>query len=385
MGNCCEKKKKINNDETFKLLEDLLDAKDDNSIGIKITIKDFQKIKLLGKGSFGEVFLVKYIKTNKIYAMKILDKNKVIEGGQVEHTKIERDLLVNINCPFIVEIKFAFQDKENLYIITEFLQGGELFFHLHKEKRFTNDKAKFYVAEIVAAIEYLHKKKIVYRDLKPENVLISDTGHVKLTDFGLSKIFKKSKEKAYTICGTPQYLAPEVIISEDGYDSTVDWWSLGCVLYELLIGRAPFRICLGDSLNEDLYKKKILIPDYVCEDAKDLITKLLVVEPKKRLGYGENGAKKIKHHPFFKGINWDDVWNQRINPPFIPDLKDETDLSYFDTVFTNEQVSGSNSDLSGLSLDCNTFKGFTYVTDSYGSELMIMSKPCDNDDLDNNT
>ena len=385
MGNCCEKKKRINNDETFKLLEDLLDAKDDNSIGIKITIKDFQKIKLLGKGSFGEVFLVKYIKTNKIYAMKILDKNKVIEGGQVEHTKIERDLLVNINCPFIVEIKFAFQDKENLYIITEFLQGGELFFHLHKEKRFTNDKAKFYVAEIVAAIEYLHKKKIVYRDLKPENVLISDTGHVKLTDFGLSKIFKKSKEKAYTICGTPQYLAPEVIISEDGYDSTVDWWSLGCVLYELLIGRAPFRICLGDSLNEDLYKKKILIPDYVCEDAKDLITKLLVVEPKKRLGYGENGAKKIKHHPFFKGINWDDVWNQRINPPFIPDLKDETDLSYFDTVFTNEQVSGSNSDLSGLSLDCNTFKGFTYVTDSYGSELMIMSKPCDNDDLDNNT
>ena len=385
MGNCCEKKKKINNDETFKLLEDLLDAKDDNSIGIKITIKDFQKIKLLGKGSFGEVFLVKYIKTNKIYAMKILDKNKVIEGGQVEHTKIERDLLVNINCPFIVDIKFAFQDKDNLYIITEFMQGGELFFHLHKEKRFTNDKAKFYVAEIVAAIEYLHKKKIVYRDLKPENVLISDTGHVKLTDFGLSKIFKKSKEKAYTICGTPQYLAPEVIISEDGYDSTVDWWSLGCVLYELLIGRAPFRICLGDSLNEDLYKKKILIPDYVCEDAKDLITKLLVVEPKKRLGYGENGAKKIKHHPFFKGINWDDVWNQRINPPFIPDLKDETDLSYFDTVFTNEQVSGSNSDLSGLSLDCNTFKGFTYVTDSYGSELMIMSKPCDNDDLDNNT
>ena len=385
MGNCCEKKKKINKDETFKILENLLDVKDDNSIEIKITIKDFQKIKLLGKGSFGEVFLVKYIKTNKIYAMKILDKNKVIEGGQVEHTKIERDLLVNINCPFIVEIKFAFQDKENLYIITEFLQGGELFFHLHKEKRFTNDKAKFYVAEIVVAIEYLHKKKIVYRDLKPENVLISDTGHVKLTDFGLSKIFKKSKEKAYTICGTPQYLAPEVILSENGYDSTIDWWSLGCVLYELLIGRAPYRICLGDSLNEDLYKKKILIPDYVCEDAKDLITKLLVIEPKKRLGYGENGAKKIKHHPFFKGINWDDVWNQKINPPFIPDLKDETDLSYFDTVFTNEQVSGSNSDISGLSMDCNTFKGFTYVTNSYESELMIMSKPYENDDLENNT
>ncbi len=388
MGNCCKKKKKnISEDEAFKLIESFLDVNDDNPLGIKMTIKDFQRIKLLGKGSFGEVFLVKYEKTNKIYAMKILDKKKVIESGQIEHTKIERDLLVNVNCPFIVDIKFAFQDKDNLYIITEFMQGGELFFHLHKEKRFTNDKAKFYIMEIILAIEYLHNKNMVYRDLKPENVLISDTGHVKLTDFGLSKILTKSKQKAYTICGTPQYLAPEVILSEDGYDSSVDWWSLGCVLYELLVGRAPYSICVGDSLNQDIYKKKILMPDYVCPDAKDLITKLLVINPKKRLGFGENGAKKIKQHPYFKNVNWTDVWNQKLNPPFIPNLKDETDLSYFDTLFTSETSSKSsgNSDLSDISMQYNTFKGFTYVTESYGSELMVMNKSNDIDESNYNT
>ena len=175
MGNCCKKKKDI----TFDLIENLLDNKEDNPLGIKLKVKDFQKINLLGKGSFGEVFLVRSKKTNKVYAMKVLEKDKVIENRQVEHTKIERDLLVRTNCPFIIDIKFAFQDSENLYIITEFLQGGELFFHINKERRFTNEKAKFYIAEIILAIEYLHRRKILYRDLKPENVLISKTGHIK--------------------------------------------------------------------------------------------------------------------------------------------------------------------------------------------------------------
>lgn len=377
MGNCCKKKK----DVTFDLIENLLDNKEDNPLGIKLKVKDFQKIKLLGKGSFGEVFLVQSKKTNRVYAMKVLEKNKVIENRQVEHTKIERDLLVRTKCPFIIDIKFAFQDSENLYIITEFLPGGELFFHLNKERRFTNEKAKFYIAEIILAIEYLHSKKMLYRDLKPENVLISKTGHIKLTDFGLSKIFHKSKEKAYTICGTPQYLAPEIVLSKEGYDSTVDWWSLGCVFYEMLIGRAPYKIILGDSLNEELYNKRILIPDYVTDEASDLIKKLLMVNPKKRLGYGEDGAKKIKQHPYFKGVNWDNVWYQKIDPPFVPNLKDETDLTYFDQTFTNEKINSGDSDISGISLNNNTFKGFTYVADSFGNELMVMNKS--NDDSNN--
>ena len=376
MGNCCKKK---NED----LLESFLANKDDNPFGIKLKVTDFQKLKLLGKGSFGEVYLVKFKKNNKLYAMKILDKNDIIEKHQEEHTKIERDLLTRINCPFIVNIKFAFQDKDNLYIITDFMQGGELFFHLHKEKRFKDEKAKFYIIEIILAIEYLHKNKMLYRDLKPENVLIDTNGHIKLTDFGLSKIIQKPKEKAYTICGTPQYLAPEVL-SDKGYDCTVDWWSLGCVLYELLIGRSPFRILLGDSLNEDFYKKKILIPDYVSDEAQDLITKLLIINPLKRLGYGEDGAYKIKQHPYFKGINWDDAWNLKLKPPFIPNLSNETDLKYFDNMITDEKLN-SDSDLSGIStLNSNShkdFKGFTYVADSMGNELMIMDNS--NDDSTN--
>ena len=131
--------------------------------------------------------------------------------------------MVKINCPFIVNIKFAFQDEYKLYIITEFMQGGEMFFHLHKEKKFSNEKARFYIIEIILAIEFLHTHNMLYRDLKPENIMVDSNGHIKLTDFGLSKMFTKTKEKAFTICGTPQYLAPE-ILSDDGYDNTVDWW-----------------------------------------------------------------------------------------------------------------------------------------------------------------
>ena len=260
------------------------------------------------------------------------------------------------------------------------MQGGELFYHLHKEKRFNNEKAKFYIIEMILAIEYLHKNNMLYRDLKPENVLIDKTGHIKLTDFGLSKIIRKPKDKAYTICGTPQYLAPEVL-SDQGYDYTVDWWSLGCVFYELLIGRAPYKILLGDSLNEDIYSKPYIIPDYVSDEAQDLINKLLVVNPKKRLGYGENGSNKIKHHPYFKDVNWQDAWNQKLKPPFIPDVSDETDLKYFDKMFTDEKLNSGDCDISGFSnlhSKGNDFKGFTYVANSMESELMSMDR--NNDD-----
>ena len=186
MGNCCKKKKEealIEQEDVEKVIYN-----DDNPLGIKLKAEDFEKYKLLGKGSFGDVFLVKFKSNNQYYAMKILDKKTVVSYNQEEHTKSERDLMVKVNCPFIIDIKFAFQDKQNLYLLTEFMQGGELFFHLYREKRFNNEKAKFYAIEIILAIEFLHKKNMMYRDLKPENVLIDKKGHIKLTDFGLSKI-----------------------------------------------------------------------------------------------------------------------------------------------------------------------------------------------------
>ena len=253
------------------------------------------------------------------------------------------------------------------------MQGGEMFFHLHKEKRFSNDKTRFYIVEIILAIEFLHKNKMLYRDLKPENIMIDSNGHIKLTDFGLSKMIKKPKEKAFTICGTPQYLAPE-ILSDDGYDDSVDWWSLGCVMYEMLVGKAPFKIPKGSYLSADLYKKKVVMPDFISLDAKDLISLLLIPNPKKRLGYGPDGSKKIKEHPFFEGINWDDAWNRKLTPPFIPDLNGETDLKYFDKMFTNEKIEGSKVAEAPPSIENSDFKGFTYVTKSVTTELAEMKK-----------
>ena len=369
MGSCCKKRE----DTETSAINELVDPQNDNPLGLKLTFSDFEKLKVLGKGSFGEVLLVKLKANNKYYAMKILTKKQVKLRHQEVHTKAERDLMVKINCPFIVNIKFAFQDNAKLYIITEFMQGGEMFFHLHKEKRFSNEKTRFYIIEIILAIEFLHKNKMLYRDLKPENIMVDSNGHIKLTDFGLSKMVKKTKEKAFTICGTPQYLAPE-ILSDEGYDNSVDWWSLGCVMYEMLVGKAPFRIPKGSYLSADLYRKKITIPEYVTEEAKELISQLLVPNPRKRLGYGEDGAQKIKEHRYFEGINWDDAWNKKLTPPFIPVLKSETDLSYFDKMFTDEKIEGSKVTDVPSSIAGSEYKGFTYVTNSVSTELMDMKK-----------
>ena len=373
MGNCCKKRGDGNEATSMNELVD----NESNPLGIKLTFHDFEKLKVLGKGSFGEVLLVKLKANGKYYAMKILIKKQVKLRHQEVHTKAERDLMVKINCPFIVNIKFAFQDNLKLYIITEFMQGGEMFFHLHKEKRFSNEKTRFYIIELVLAIEFLHNNKMLYRDLKPENIMVDATGHIKLTDFGLSKKVKRQKEKAFTICGTPQYLAPE-ILSDEGYDNSVDWWSLGCVMYEMLVGKAPFRIPKGSYLSADLYRKKVTIPEFVTPEAKDLISQLLVPNPKKRLGYGLDGAKNIKEHAYFQGINWEDAWNRQLTPPFIPNLKGETDLSYFDRMFTDEKIEGSKVSEVTSSIANSEYKGFTFVTDSVSTELMDMKKTEEN-------
>jgi len=365
MGNCCKKKNK----ETLISQDDIENSidNDDNPLGIKLKAEDFEKLKLIGKGSFGEVYLAKFKNNSHLYAMKILDKKTIISYNQEEHTKAERDLMVKVDCPFIVDIKFAFQDKQNLYLLTEFMQGGELFFHLYREKRFTDDKARFYAIEIILAIEFLHKKKMMYRDLKPENVLIDKKGHIKITDFGLSKILSKEKEKTYTICGTPQYLAPEILAGE-GYDDAVDWWSLGCILYKMLIGVDPFHFSRDESLCAEMFEVDIFIPDYITKQAKDLIKKLLVTNPKKRLGWGPGGVDKIKSHSYFKDVDWEKAWNKELEPPFVPELKDEMDLKYFDKGFTDERIeSFTEEEPSSQNV---IFKGFTFVNQSFGKDTL---------------
>ena len=343
----------------------------------KLSYSDFEPLKLLGRGSFGEVILVRLKANKKLYAMKILDKESLKKRKQQIHTKTERDLMVKINCPFIVDIKSAFQDDAKLYLVSEFLQGGDLFFHLHEKKKnaFSEEKAKFYIIELVVALDFLHKNNMIYRDLKPENILLDSQGHVKLTDFGLSKIFENENDKAYTVCGTPQYLAPEILLRK-GYGKEVDWWSLGCILYEMIHGRLPFKFKKGEKISINIYKQNLIFDNKISEEAKDLIKNLLIFNPENRLGSGVDGGDKIKNHKFFYGINWNDVWGKKLKPPFVPELKSEQDLKYFDSSFTDESI-GSLLSRSGSFRDrglSNEYNGFSYLAPSVGKELNEMAK-----------
>ena len=371
---CCHKKrkrntllKKISDDN-----EETNEEPDANEMIIKLTYNDFIPIKLLGRGSFGQVILARLKINNKLYAMKILDKSLLKVKKQELHTKAERDLMVKIHCPFIVNIKSAFQDEKYLYIVSDFMQGGDMYYHLHQARKFDFNLTQFYISEIILALEYLHKNNMVYRDLKPENILLDAKGHIKLTDFGLSKMLNSSKDKAFTVCGTLQYLAPEMFTNQ-GYDKNVDWWALGCLIYEMLTGKLPFPIKRGMSINNEIYKSKIQYPRFLDQDARDLISQLLEVDPKKRLGSGKGGVEKIKKHPFFEEINWKDFWDKKIIPPFKPDLEDELDLKYFDSQFTDEPLESFTKNPRSREVSYE-YNNFTYVTESVKNELISIPK-----------
>jgi serine/threonine protein kinase len=326
------------------------------------TLEDFSLLKVLGRGSFGKVLLVRLEKTKKLYAMKILKKELVRKRKQVNHTMTERSLLEKLNHPFIVKLFYAFQDETKLYFITEFMQGGELFFHLRRNSQYKEKSVKFYMSEILLAIDYMHKNNFIYRDLKPENILIDKLGHIKLTDFGLSKLLDEEAQKTYTLCGTPEYLAPEIIF-EKGYDKTCDWFSFGVLMFEMLCGFHPFKQKKG-KFNPQIYKMKIIIPENIGKNARDLIEKLLNSNPRERIGY--NSSEEIMKHDFFKDIDFDKVLQREYKPPFIPKLDNEEDLRYFDKGFTEEDVESfpdkklivsTNGDGKSLS---DEFKGFSY-------------------------
>ena len=300
----------------------------------KVTLNDFKILKTLGKGAFGKVLLVYNEELNKYFAMKILKKDFIKKNKQIAHTKVERKILEKIDYPFIAQLFYAFQNKEKLYMITEYMPGGEMFYHLHKEQYFKESKAKFYICEIILAIEHLHKNNIIYRDLKPENILLDENGHIKLTDFGLSKIVNDiNKDRTFTICGTPEYVAPEVLTGK-GYNKSVDWWSLGIVLYEMLCGYSPFREA-RERIDIEIYFKPIHHDNLISDIAFDLINKLIEPNCEKRLGYGIMDSIEIKNHVFFKDINWKKVERKEIEPEYKPVLKKPGDVSNFDTIFTD--------------------------------------------------
>ena len=344
-------------------IKDAYQAKDFKS---KVTLNDFQVIKMLGKGAFGKVLLVYNEELKKYFAMKTLNKAYIKKYQQTKHTKEERKILEKIDYPFIAKLYYAFQNDKKLYMITEYMPGGEMFYHLHMNFNFNENKAKFYIAEIVLAIDHLHKNNILYRDLKPENILLDELGHIKLTDFGLSKIMNNiEKEKTYTVCGTPIYVAPEVLTGQ-GYNKLVDWWSLGVLLYEFLTGNSPY-LEARTKIDINIYKKKLVQDPLISDAAFDLITKLCKFEVSKRIG---KNVEDIKNHEFFKDIDWVKLERKEITPPYKPKIKFAGDVGNFDTMFTEMSLNSTKRNVEVLVNGQNTIKNskntyadFTYIGD----------------------
>jgi serine/threonine protein kinase len=322
---------------------------------------DFTILKVIGQGSFGRVYLVsKKEEPNKgkVFAMKVLSKSTIIARNELEHIKAEKSILMKLEFPFLVRLHYSFQTHHQLYFVMDYINGGELFYHLQKERKFTEERVRFYAAEIVAGLEYLHMAGVIYRDLKPENLLLTSKGHIVMTDFGLSKEgLHDPRDRTRTFCGTPEYLAPEILEGK-GYGKAVDWWSFGTLLYEMLTGLPPFYSEDVQEMYTKIMSGDLVIPDTMSPEAGDFLKKLLQRNDSNRL---QNPAD-IKKHAFFKEINWDLLLKKEITPPFIPQVAGEDDTSNIDPSFTQCPLT-DNDDLDAETISAaqqSEFEGFTY-------------------------
>lgn len=290
------------------------------------SLHDFDIVKTIGTGTFGRVCLCRDKVTSQYLAMKILAITDVIRLKQVEHVKNEKNILRLVTHPFIIEMYWHYRDDRFLYMLFEYVCGGELFAYLRNAGKFPMTTASFYASEIVSALEYLHSLSVVYRDLKPENLLLDQDGHLKITDFGFAK---KLTDRTWTLCGTPEYLAPEIIQSK-GHNKAVDWWALGILIYEMLAGYPPFFDDNPFGIYEKILGGRVEWPRHLDTSAKDLIKKLLTQDRTKRLGNMKNGADDVKRHRFFKNIDWEDVYHKQLKPPIVPKVSYEGDTRNFD-------------------------------------------------------
>lgn len=291
-----------------------------------IEFSELERIKTLGTGAFGRVMLLKHTKSSKLFAMKVLEKQKIIKMKQVDHTLYEKRILEALRFPFTVSMEFSFKDNSYIYFIMPFVPGGEMFTHLRRMGKFEEPLAKFYASQVILALEYLHFCNLVYRDLKPENILIDRNGYLKITDFGFCKILQG---RTWTLCGTPEYLAPELILSK-GYGFSVDWWSFGVLLFEMNAGYPPFYANEPMKTYEKIVAGKYRCPSSFNADLRDLVRNILQIDITKRFGVMKSGAMDYKNHKWFRGIEWEAILNCRTPAPFVPKYRSPGDTSNFE-------------------------------------------------------
>ncbi|KAH8021503.1 hypothetical protein HPB51_015899 [Rhipicephalus microplus] len=320
-----------------------------------------------------QVFLVKKIMgpdAGTLYAMKVLKKATLKVRDRLR-TKMERDILAEVRHPFVVKLHYAFQTEGKLYLILDFLKGGDLFTRLSKEVMFTEEDVKFYLAELALALDHLHGLGIIYRDLKPENILLDSDGHISLTDFGLSKE-ALNDQKAYSFCGTIEYMAPEVI-NRKGHTMAADWWSFGVLMFEMLTGGLPFQGTNRKETMIQILKAKLSMPQFLSPEAQSLLRALFKRNPANRLGSGPNAIGDIKAHPFFATIDWGQLYRREVVPPFIPAVSRPDNTLYFDREFTSK----TPEDSPGVPPSANAhelFRGFSFVAPSLTEDDYVKSK-----------
>eukprot|EP00063_Salmo_salar_P027953 XP_014002788.1 PREDICTED: protein kinase C zeta type-like isoform X3 [Salmo salar] len=344
--------------------------------GIKISqemalgLGDFDLIRVIGRGSYAKVLLVRLKKNEQIYAMKVVKKELVHDDEDIDWVQTEKHVFEQASTnPFLVGLHSCFQTESRLFLVIEYVNGGDLMFHMQRQRKLPEEHARFYAAEICIALNFLHEKGIIYRDLKLDNVLLDHEGHIKLTDYGMCKEGIRPGDTTSTFCGTPNYIGPEILRGED-YGFSVDWWALGVLMFEMMAGRSPFDIITDNpDMNTEEYlfqvilEKTIRIPRSLSVKAASVLKGFLNKDPKERLGCQvQTGFADIKSHTFFRSIDWDQLEKKQMAPPFKPQITDDYGLENFDTQFTNEPVQLTPDDEDIIRrIDQSEFEGFEYI------------------------
>ncbi|XP_075058209.1 protein kinase C iota type [Mixophyes fleayi] len=345
-------------------------------------LQDFDLLRVIGRGSYAKVLLVRLKKTERIYAMKVVKKELVNDDEDIDWVQTEKHVFEQAsNHPFLVGLHSCFQTESRLFFVIEYVNGGDLMFHMQRQRKLPEEHARFYSAEISLALNYLHERGIIYRDLKLDNVLLDSEGHIKLTDYGMCKEGLRPGDTTSTFCGTPNYIAPEILRGED-YGFSVDWWALGVLMFEMMAGRSPFDI-VGSSDNPDqntedflfqvILEKQIRIPRSLSVKAASVLKSFLNKEPKDRLGcHPQTGFADIQGHQFFRNVDWDLMEQKQVVPPFKPNICGEFGLDNFDVQFTNEPVQLTPDDEDVMrKIDQSEFEGFEYI-----NPLLMSAEEC---------